>query len=265
MRAEIEAARQQVAEDNPWYTADQIAGQRNGVYRHLMRQHYDYVVRHLKRLENRGWTLDGKTVVDLGCGDGQWSIELVQQFPKAKLIGIDYNELRLERYRHHVPGAETLFGSCMEAPLDDDSADFLMFHQVLEHIPEPEKALAEVRRVLKSDGLLLLSVPNEGTWLKQKIQYPFIERTAMQTTDHVNFWTRDTLRRLLRANGFRVQQLDATGFYFPHNGVSRRIVSRKPLLQVGLAAARVAPVLRDSLFAWCRLSGVKNTEASTRG
>jgi len=263
MRKEIEAARQKIAEDNPWYTADQIAGQRLGVYRHIMKGRYDYVVRHLRRLETRGYTLDGKTVVDLGCGDGQWSIEIARHFPKAKLIGVDYNELRLERYKHHVPTAEALFGSCLEVPLEDNSADFLMFHQVLEHIPQPQDALREVRRILKPDGRLLLSVPNEGTWLKQKVQYPFIERKAMKTTDHVNFWTRETLRRLLRANGFRVQQLDAMGFYFPHNGVSRRIVGRKPLYHIALAASHVAPVLRDCLFAWCRLDEAK-TDASTR-
>jgi ubiquinone/menaquinone biosynthesis C-methylase UbiE len=247
-RQEILDAADQVAADNPWYTVDQIATQQQGTYRHNMRLRYDYVERTLQSLPV---DIDGKTVVDLGCGDGQWSIE-ISNHHNPKLIGIDYNDLRLERYKQHIPGAEAKFGSCLEIPLDDNTADVVMFHQVLEHIPQPVDALKEVYRVLKPGGWLMLSVPNEGTWLKQQVQYRWLEPHALKSTDHVNFFTASSLRNILRNNGFKVKKLDTVGFYFPHNGISRRLITHKPLFMAGVAASYILPVLRDCLFAWCQ-------------
>jgi ubiquinone/menaquinone biosynthesis C-methylase UbiE len=246
LREEILTAAGQVAEGNEWYVSDQLAGQRCGVYRHNMRLRYDYVVNHLESIDT-----EGKTLVDLGCGDGQWSVEISHRY-NLKLVGIDYNSLRLERYIKNVPRAEARFGSCLEIPFADDSADIVMFHQVLEHIPKPEAALREIHRILRPGGWLILSVPNEGTWLKQKVQYKFIEPNALATSDHVNFYTRSSLRSVLETNGFFVTQLDALGFYFPHNGISRRIVGSKVLFNAATMVSLVVPALRDCLFAWCQ-------------
>lgn len=241
----VEAERQ-VAAGNAWYTSDQIATQRHGVYRHNMRLRYDYVMRRLRAAD-----VEGKVVVDLGCGDGQWSIELAERF-KPTLIGVDYNALRLDRYKANVPGAEARLGSCFDIPIADGMADTVMFHQVLEHLPEPSTALTEIARVLKPGGLLLVSVPNEGTWLKQRIQYRFIQQDLLAQSDHVNFYTADTLRNQLERGGFLVDRVDAVGFNFPHQGISRRLVSWRPSFEVGVRVARLIPSLHDCLFAWCR-------------
>jgi ubiquinone/menaquinone biosynthesis C-methylase UbiE len=244
LREEILAAAEQVAKGNEWYVSDQLAGQVHGVYRHNMRLRYEYVANHLQSIAT-----EGKTLIDLGCGDGQWSLEVSKRY-NVKLIGVDYNQLRLERYKQNVPQAEAHFGSCLEIPLENDCADIVMFHQVLEHIPEPGAALREIHRILRAGGWLILSVPNEGTWLKQKVQYRWIEPHSLETTDHVNFYTRSSLRELLMTNQFTVRQLDAIGVYFPHNGISRRLINTKASFTLGMWAARIMPVLRDCLFAW---------------
>lgn len=236
----------EIASGNPWYTVDQIDNQRKGAYRHNMQLRYRYVHEHLSQLQ-----LPGRTVIDLGCGDGQWSMELAGRFD-LRLIGVDYNPLRMQRYRNYVPGAEAQVGSCISIPIASHAVDLVMFHQVLEHIPQPERALREVRRILHQQGWLLLSVPNEGTWLKQHVQYRWIEPNSLASSDHVNFFTAASLRKLLEDSGFTVARLDAVGFYFPHNGISRRIVAQRFGFALGVTAARALPVLHDCLFAWCR-------------
>jgi SAM-dependent methyltransferase len=247
MRDSAAHVAREIARDNPWYTADQIENQRLGVYRHNMQLRYQYVHKHLAKLR-----LPGRNVVDLGCGDGQWSMELIRRYD-LQLTGIDYNLLRMQRYRSNVPGADAQCGSCIEIPVAPHAADLVMFHQVLEHIPQPERALREVHRILKPGGWLLLSVPNEGTWLKQHVQYRWFEPKALASSDHVNFFTAASLHELLEACSFSVIRLDAVGFYFPHNGVSRRILTRRVGFALGVVTAHALPVLHDCLFAWCQL------------
>lgn len=242
------SAAKRVAADNPWYTADQLANQTHGVYRYNMSLRYNYV---RKLIGELGIVSQERSVVDLGCGDGQWSMQL-NQGSSGRLIGIDYNDLRLTRYRKNVPWAEAKLGSCLDIPLESNSADIVMFHQVLEHISNPTIALREINRILKPAGWLILSVPNEGTWLKLRLQYRWIEPLALSTTDHVNFFTRSSLRTMLEANRFEVLRLDAVGFYFPHNGISRRLLNNKLSFFAGVGIAKALPVLRDCLFAWCQ-------------
>lgn len=249
-RPEIRAANKQIAENNPWYVSDQVGTLQDGVYRHNMALRYHYVRQRLRQLN---LSLNHKTVVDLGCGDGIWSMEISRDYPSMSLIGVDYNTLRLERYQQNVPTAQTYYGSCLDIPLDNQIADVVMFHQVLEHIPEPAAALQEVRRILKPDGWLMLSVPNEGTWLK-KIQYRWIQPSLLASTDHVNFYTSASLRQQLETAGYSVHPLDAVGFYFPHQGISRRLLNNRLAFQTGVALARLFPAFRDCLFAWCRLA-----------
>jgi hypothetical protein len=98
----------------------------------------------------------------------------------------------------------------------------------------------------------LLSVPNEGTWLKQRVQYRWIEPNALAQSDHVQFFTAASLATVLEAGGFDVEPIGAVGFYFPHNGLSRRLLANPWTFAAGVRVARVVPVLKECLFAWAR-------------
>lgn len=249
-RREIQDANQRIAENNPWYVNDQIATLSHGVYRYNMALRYRYVKQCLIQFD---LSLDGKTVIDLGCGDGVWSMEMSREFPSVKLIGVDYNALRLERYQRNVPTAQTHYGSCLDIPVTDRVADVVMFHQVLEHISDPLTALREIQRILKPDGWLILSVPNEGTWLK-KIQYRYIQPNLLTSSDHVNFYTQKTLKQQMEMVGYKIPLIETIGFYFPHQGISRRLLNNRFAFQTGVTLARMFPVFRDCLFAWGRLT-----------
>jgi SAM-dependent methyltransferase len=253
-----------VASGDPWYTADQFRTELHGIYRHSIRLRFRCVRRLLEKLDTTQDRLAGKTLVDLGCGDGVWSVLIREQF-RCQLIGVDYNRLRLDRYATHVPGALTRLGSCYEIPLADDATDIVLFNQVLEHLEQPADALREIRRILRPRGHLIISVPNEGTWLKQRVQYRFIQPEALKTSDHLQFFTGASLSDLLVSCGFHVERLDLLGFYFPHNGVSRRLVQRRWTYAVGLGLARLFPVLHDCIFALaCRERSGEGTTEPTR-
>lgn len=103
-----------------------------------------------------------KTVVNVGCSFGWMERELNTLLPR-KVIGIDPNESAISFAQANVKDVDFLVGSANKIPVPDRSADVITLFDVIEHVPansEPE-VFAEIYRVLKPGGTLLLSTPND--------------------------------------------------------------------------------------------------------
>ena len=97
---------------------------------------------------------DGDWVVgDLGCGTGQVSAALAPFV--AQVIAVDASAAMLQAAKRRLAGLDNIDlrrGELEALPIDDDRLDVATLMLVLHHVPEPEKALAEVARVLKPGG-----------------------------------------------------------------------------------------------------------------
>jgi SAM-dependent methyltransferase len=85
---------------------------------------------------------------------------------------------------------------------------------VIEHLAKPAQALRAISAVLRPGGQLLLSVPNFGHWyprLRIAVGAFGYDRRGILDDTHLRFFTRSTLRRLVRTAGFDVLQESATG------------------------------------------------------
>ncbi len=102
-----------------------------------------------------------KRVLDLGCGDGNLLEELIQALPAdARLTGIDISsaETAIARARYaNDPRIAVDLGDARALPYADDTFDCVVAHQVLNLFPEIQVALAEVARVLRPGGHLLIA------------------------------------------------------------------------------------------------------------
>lgn len=156
--------------------------------------------------------LSDKTVVSIGCG---CTCDL-SAFPAAVKIGIDpllyvYQKLGLLMTDeagtctvHLSLGAENL-------PLLDDFADLVICRNALDHMPKPEIALGEIRRILKRDGLFFASVDIGGS----------------PTPDEPTVFSVESLHALLSE---RFDLLTLTDDYPPHSEgrvCSTRLIARK--------------------------------------
>lgn len=95
-----------------------------------------------------------KPMLDAGCGTG---LNLASM--PAGSTGIDLNPRNLALIRQRLPQQTVVEGDIEAMPFADASFATVVCTEVLEHVPYPDKALAEMRRVLKPGGLLIGSVP----------------------------------------------------------------------------------------------------------
>lgn len=107
-------------------------------------------------LEVLDWFGDikGKSVLDVGCAKGRFSKALTER--GAKVIGIDPAERFIEIAKENVKNASFKVASATNIPFANNSFDGLLCLEVLEHIPDTEKAIAEMVRVLKSRGKIII-------------------------------------------------------------------------------------------------------------
>ena len=149
----------------------------------------------------------GHEVLDIGCGEGILAAALSKNGNRvtgADILARPANESALAQY--FSVDLNDGIGPVIEA-LHGKTFDRVLLLDVLEHLVRPEPLLRQVRQVLKPDGRLILSVPNIANftiriWLLFG-QFDYTERGILDKT-HVRFFTRKTIRRMLRENGYEV-------------------------------------------------------------
>ncbi len=192
-----------------WYEEPHVDTTR-GPYRHHLKKRHDYVE---SILANFGARRDaGLTGLDLGCGDGTNLALLSRRVDR--LYGCDFNLDRLRRAKAKGTAKLVFLTDIAEIAVQDDALDVVFFNHVLEHVEDDEAALAEVRRIVKPGGLVVLGVPNEGAFF-WRLAYA-LQPNTRRTSDHVHFYTEETLARKCRAAGFRIEDVKRLGWGLPH-------------------------------------------------
>lgn len=193
------------------------------------------------------------TILDVGCGDGivtEYIFKIVGE--EDKLIGVDYDPVRLKRLSDRMKTIVTIEGNILDLPIPDNSIDIINIHHVLEHIPEEKKAITELKRVLKSDGYLIIGVPNEGGILGKILrtihwrQYKVDQN--LKSGWHVNFYSRKGLTKKLERQGLKVIEIKGVGAIFPFYPIHYFILKRRFLFRIGNWKAQIFKGLSDSLF-----------------
>jgi 2-polyprenyl-6-hydroxyphenyl methylase/3-demethylubiquinone-9 3-methyltransferase len=150
----------------------------------------------------------GETVLDLGCGAGEFSAELVTA--GATPIAVDVAAEALRRARSLVPGLDArLWRSGEPLPVDDNAVDVVWAGEVIEHVVDVAPWLSEVRRVLRPGGTLLLTTPDHSrvTLLTLALSPRRFAEHFEPRSDHVRFFSRRSLTALLDDLGFDVAPL----------------------------------------------------------
>ena len=155
----------------------------------------------------------GAQVLDAGCGGGR--VFRYNLHSPARIVGID----RTEEPRGNPNIDRPVRGDIGALPFRDASFDAVLASHVMEHLPQPGRAVAEMARVLKPGGIVLLLTPNRFHYvpllaglLPQRLHVAFNRRRGVEKRDvfptvyRAN--TAGRLRRLLEGAGLTAERLE---------------------------------------------------------
>jgi ubiquinone/menaquinone biosynthesis C-methylase UbiE len=104
-----------------------------------------------------------RRALDAGCGEG-YGATLLKNAGASSVVGLDVDKEAVEHARERY-GLEFLKGDICALPFADSSFDLVVCFETIEHVSDGSRALAEFRRVLTGDGLLIISTPNADQYL----------------------------------------------------------------------------------------------------
>ncbi|MEK6918919.1 MAG: methyltransferase domain-containing protein [Nanoarchaeota archaeon] len=107
--------------------------------------------------------LSNKSLLDIGCGPGIHIKEYVSR--GAKCTGIDLSSEMIKLAKDYCPHANFEVGNIYSLGFDGESFDIVTSSFVLDHVRELSKAVNGIKRVLKSQGLFIFSIPHPITYM----------------------------------------------------------------------------------------------------
>jgi ubiquinone/menaquinone biosynthesis C-methylase UbiE len=164
--------------------------------------------------------LNGASVLEVGCGRGDFSLWLARKYPLAAITGIDFAEsaiaAALTKLPPHNFNLRFLLDDAESLTFPAATFDHVISCECLEHVPQPDKMVREMARVLKPSGRFILTTENYfngmllawlDSWLKGK-QYD--SGAGLQPVEHFFLWWR--VKKILERCGLKVEHMESNHF-----------------------------------------------------
>jgi SAM-dependent methyltransferase len=147
-------------------------------------------------------------VLEVGCGLGHLLTWLADRY---QVFGSDINAWALGQARENVPqGHFALMSAENLGAFIDQAFQVLIAKHVVEHLPQPESAIAEMSRVLAPGGLLLLATPNLDSPMRSRKQADWI---GYKDPTHISLKPPAEWLSCLHSNGFMLKRVFSDGFW----------------------------------------------------
>lgn len=174
---------------------------------------------------------NAERILDVGCG---WGRELSRL---ENAIGIDIVIPFLKTARNYVKN-EVVLADAHHLPFINNSFDFVVLSEVIEHLKDVRKALSELKRILKPKSKLLIQTPNKRITLGKFIH--------AEKSGHIHEFTFSELKNLLEEFGFKIlQRTGSTIPYIPSTSKLEKLNSNKLFFSLWKLLNKVVPLKWD--------------------
>ncbi|MDD5415770.1 MAG: class I SAM-dependent methyltransferase [Candidatus Daviesbacteria bacterium] len=185
-----------------------------------------------KRVEFYGKAINGR-VLDAGCGQGDFALHIATMANVRQVDGIDLSQTAIkkciQRAKENRLSNKAKFktGSIINLPFKDKTFDSIFAFEIVEHIVDTEKMFQELNRILKMGGFLGITTVDFNLLKRIVISLLYFETYFDPTTPHIRFFTKNTLRKILEKNGFKLIQYKWDGSYFKIMPMGQAIIAQK--------------------------------------
>ncbi len=176
----------------------------------------------------------GFKVLEVGCHDGVniWMLnDLFYDSKKIKFYGVDISSKLVEEAKAYekkiaLENCSFTIGDAERLGYRDNSFDIVICTEVLEHLPNPKKALNEIHRVSKLGGITIVTTPNRentlkkisGKWMIQKVESDCQKANSYQKEDgsfgHISVLSSKELIELSKEIGFNIEKIKKESFVY---------------------------------------------------
>lgn len=204
-----------------------------------------------------------ETLLDVGCGDGAFTLVLQKVTGAAKAYGVEMSPEGADAARSQGIECAVLDVSEEDLPFSEAFFDLVYCGEIIEHLFDPDRLLGEVHRVLKAGGQAIVTTPNLASWYNRLMlllgYQPYRTSVSLRhggagkllggivgwhQPDHIRVMTLRAFEELIKLHGFRIRRLlgyDESVALNP-SGLTRiasladRALSRFPSLASGMIA-----------------------------
>lgn len=163
--------------------------------------------------------LNGKRVLEIGCGRGDFARLLARLYPSAEIIATDFSASAIGiANSRSVQEVNVTFqvADAQALPFDDEYFDYAVSCECLEHVPKPLEMLLNLKRCLKRKGEFIITTENYFNamilaWLKAWLeQEPFDSGSGVQPIE--NFFVFWKVKKIILESGLRITHMESNHF-----------------------------------------------------
>jgi ubiquinone/menaquinone biosynthesis C-methylase UbiE len=171
--------------------------------------------------------VNGARLLDIGCGEGQFTIECANLIHADEVYGIEIRKNIAKEAKRK--GIKVIIGDASQTfPFATEYFDVIMANQILEHVLDTDNMLNECHRILKVNGVMLLAIPNLCSLLQRilvlfgqqpttlhvsEIQVGNFLKGVGTYSEHIHAFAPPALKDLLEYHNFSIDKICGSGFY----------------------------------------------------
>jgi 2-polyprenyl-3-methyl-5-hydroxy-6-metoxy-1,4-benzoquinol methylase len=161
-------------------------------------------------------------ILDVGCGRGWFLIEAKKR--GWEVYGTEFSEKAIEVCE--ASGLNMKMGKLENNTFSQGVFDIITSFEVIEHINNPLEEIANIHRFLRKGGLFYCTTPNFNAYLRYYLRENY--NNVIVYPEHLSYYTRSTLKKLMRVNNFNTQRVLTTGVSISSIKMSKLPGSEQP-------------------------------------